>query len=206
MTASISDVIDHLAGIAAGSPTDRIRAGRPQTRTAAQESFRLLLEPDEPGAVSRTERRAVAAFVAALHGDRKATDFYAGLLAADTSPDLVATIHEEAARAAASGPYGRYPAGPLSAEDVEGPVFAVSAQAERALGGRLARGLEHAHLLVFHPRDAGAAELQRLLDAGWTEDAAVTLSQLVSFLAFQIRAAVGLRALVEASAPVAEPA
>jgi uncharacterized protein YciW len=50
-------------------------------------------------------------------------------------------------------------------------------------------------MLVFHPRDADAAALQALLDAGWSTDGIVTLSQLVAFLAFQIRAVAGLRAL-----------
>ena len=50
-------------------------------------------------------------------------------------------------------------------------------------------------MLVFHPRDANAAALQRLLDAGWSNADIVTLSQLVAFLAFQIRAVAGLRTL-----------
>ena len=40
-------------------------------------------------------------------------------------------------------------------------------------------------------------ELQALLDAGWSNDDIVTLSQLVAFLAFQIRAAAGLRILAQ---------
>jgi hypothetical protein len=63
----------------------------------------------------------------------------------------------------------------------------------------LARGLrpllEHAHLLVFRPRDASPAAMQALLDAGWSTTAIVTLSQLVAFLSFQVRAVAGLRTL-----------
>jgi uncharacterized protein YciW len=55
--------------------------------------------------------------------------------------------------------------------------------------------LDHAHQLVFHPRDANSAALQLLLDAGWSNAGIVTLSQLVAFLAFQIRAVAGLRTL-----------
>jgi uncharacterized protein YciW len=55
--------------------------------------------------------------------------------------------------------------------------------------------LQHAHAPVFHPRDAGAADLQKLLDAGWSTTGIVTLSQLVAFLSFQIRVVAGLRAL-----------
>ncbi|MCY1551814.1 CMD domain protein [compost metagenome] len=58
----------------------------------------------------------------------------------------------------------------------------------------------HAHLLVFHPRDASPAALQALLDAGWRTTEIVTLSQLVAFLAFQIRVVIGLRALATPSA------
>ena len=50
-------------------------------------------------------------------------------------------------------------------------------------------------MLVFHPRDAAPAHLQALIDAGWSTTGIVTLSQLVAFLAFQIRAVTGLRAL-----------
>ena len=63
------------------------------------------------------------------------------------------------------------------------------------LGPRLAAAFEHTHMLVFHPRDAAAPSLQALLDAGWSTDAVVTLSQLVAFLAFQIRVVSGLRVL-----------
>ena len=66
------------------------------------------------------------------------------------------------------------------------------------LGIRLTAALAHAHMLVFHPRDARAAALQELLDAGWSNTGIVTLSQLVAFLTFQIRTVVGLRALAAA--------
>jgi CMD domain protein len=72
------------------------------------------------------------------------------------------------------------------------------------LGRRLTAALEHAHLLVFHPRDASAAALQKLLDAGWSTTDIVTLSQLVSFLAFQIRVVAGLRTLAAAEGAAAD--
>jgi CMD domain protein len=106
---------------------------------------------------------------------------------------LVAALSAEIARGRAKGPYGAYPRGPLSKEDVAGPIYTV-AQRE-ALGARLAAALEHVHMLVFHPRDANAGALQKLLDAGWSNAGIITLSQLVAFLAFQIRAAAGLRTL-----------
>jgi uncharacterized protein YciW len=39
-----------------------------------------------------------------------------------------------------------------------------------------------------------------LLDAGWSNGGIVTLSQLVAFLAFQLRAAAGLRILAATAA------
>ena len=51
------------------------------------------------------------------------------------------------------------------------------------------------HLLVLHPRDARQEHLARLIDAGWSLDDIVTLSQAVAFLTFQLRAAAGLRVL-----------
>ena len=105
----------------------------------------------------------------------------------------------EIARGSVEGPYGRYPQGPLTIEDKEGPDYQVSTDNRERLGSRLAAALEHAHLLVFHPRDASPAALQRLLDAGWSTTDIVTLSQLVAFLSFQIRVVAGLRVLVGAS-------
>ena len=64
---------------------------------------------------------------------------------------------------------------------------------------RLAAALDHAHMLLFHPRDAAPEWLQRLVDAGWTTPAIVTLSQLVAFLSFQIRVVAGLRAMQHAA-------
>jgi CMD domain protein len=107
-------------------------------------------------------------------------------------------VKAEIARGMTKGPYGAYPAGPLSVEDVEGMRFAVSDTHRPVLGKTLSAALEHAHLLVFHPRDANPAALQALLDAGWSTTGIVTLSQLVAFLSFQIRVVTGLRALAAA--------
>ncbi len=71
-----------------------------------------------------------------------------------------------------------------------------------ALGIRLAAALAHAHLLVVRPREARPEALNSLVDAGWTPDAIVSLSQLVAFLTFQLRLAWGLRVLAAASSLV----
>jgi CMD domain protein len=75
----------------------------------------------------------------------------------------------------------------------------VSKAARRVLGPRLVAAVEHAHLLVLHPRDADSAALQALLDAGWSTTGIVTLSQITAFLSFQIRVVVGLRTLADRS-------
>ena len=71
----------------------------------------------------------------------------------------------------------------------------MSEAGRQALGTRLAAAFEHTHMLVFHPRDAAAPALQALLDAGWSTTDIVTVSQLVSFLAYQIRVVAGLTTL-----------
>lgn len=66
-----------------------------------------------------------------------------------------------------------------------------------------APAFEHAHLLVFRPRDASRQALQTLLDAGWSNDGIVTLSQLVAYLAFQVRLVEGLTALAASAGDTA---
>jgi CMD domain protein len=188
------DIIDTLAGIKPGSPLAEIRDRKPVTRDQAQASYRALFEPDEPGDVTLQERFAVANFVAGLHAQDEAAAFYGAALSRTAPREaFVAALSAEIVRGRTNGPYGAYPKGPLSKEDVAGPIY--SGASRETLGARLTAALEHVHLLVFHPRDANAAALQKLLDAGWSNAGIVTLSQLVAFLAFQIRAAAGLRTL-----------
>jgi CMD domain protein len=196
------DIIDHLVGILPGSALDLIRRHRTQTRDNAQASFDALFSLAAPGAVSRVERFAVAAFVAALTGPQAAVDFYLSQTAR-LQPSLAEAVRREIGRGRADGPYGAYPAGPLTPEDRTGPVYDPDAAASEALGPRLAVALRHAHLVVLHPRDASPFALQALLDAGWTTPAIVTLSQIIAFVSFQARVVAGLTALnaVAADAP-----
>ena len=196
MTGAPMDAIDELAGITPGSPLDTLRRRKPVTRDNAQASFEALFAPASSGGMSAVERAAVAAFVAGLHGDEPGKGFYGARLRASGAPDaLVTAIEAEAQAGVGQGPYGHYPAGPLSAEDQPGPAYAVSPARRDALGGRLCAAFEHAHMLVFHIRDSAPDALRRLEGAGWGADDIVTLSQLVAFLSFQLRAAAGLRAL-----------
>lgn len=189
-----NDLIDTLVGIAPGSALDAIRARRPAAREHTQRSYEVLLTPAEPGEMSEAERFAVATYVAGIHASAEMSAHYAPGLQS-RAPALVAPVTAAIAATRTSGPYGRFPAGPLSAEDEDGARFAVAPEVASALGARLTTALAHAHFLVFHPRDATAEAFQPLLDAGWSTTGIVTLSQLVSFLAYQIRVVGGLRVL-----------
>jgi CMD domain protein len=192
----MSDVIDTLAGITPGSPLDAIRAQRPQARLHAQASYDSLFTPLSEADASKLERFAIACFVAGLHGWPEMEAFYgSGLAAAGASAASAAAIGATIAAAKVEGPYGHYPKGPLSAEDKAGPVLRIAASPREVLGPRLAAAFEHAHMLVFHPRDSAPTYLQALLDAGWSTTGIVVISQLVAFLSYQIRVVAGLRVL-----------
>ena len=198
---STPDIIDALAGIKPGSALDAIRAKRLQARENAQKSYLSLFEPIDAGDVSLLERAAVAAFVTGLHGESPVASFYRDKLAASAGgAALLEAIDTEIARGKTSGPYGSFPAGPLSIENTAGLIYRVSADRKPALGARLAAALEHAHLLVFRPRDAASSDMKALLAAGWSTTGIVTFSQLVAFLSFQVRVVSGLRTLAAASA------
>lgn len=206
-TTVATDIIDALAGIAPSSTLDIARRRRHDAREHAQGSFAALFVPDDVSHVSLAERAAVALFVARLHGQEAAIAFYGALLR-ETGRDLGAGAGEaleplivaEAARASGEGPFGAFRA-ENAPESTSGPEYRVSSvDAAYALGDRLAAALEHAHLLVLHPRDASREALGALLDAGWSTTGVVTLSQLISFLTFQLRVVHGLGAVGAAGA------
>jgi CMD domain protein len=195
------DIIDTLAGIEPGSALDGIRAKRLQARDNAQKSYLSLFEPVDAGEFSLLERAAVAAFVTGLHGSSPVATFYRDKLAAGAGgAALLEAIDAEIARGKTSGPYGSFPSGPLSVENTAGLIFRVSAASKVALGTRLVAALEHAHLLVFRPRDAASGDMKALLAAGWSNTGIVTFSQLVAFLSFQLRVVSGLRTLAAVNA------
>lgn len=186
------DVIDLLVGIEPGSPLDTIRAARQQACDNAQASYVALFEPTEVEHVSLAERFALATFVTGLHRQETELNYYRrGLKRADEG--LVAKVEAEISNGLAEGPAGAYPPGPLSAEDTPAPSYTPADAA--ALGPRLAAAFTHAHMLVFHPRDAKSEHIGALLAAGWSATGIVTLSQIVAFLAFQLRVIHGLRVL-----------
>ena len=187
------DVIDTLSRIAAGSRLDELRAHRPAAREQAQATYDALFSPIDDGAMSLLERHAVAAFVAALFDVPAAEQHYARLLA-DADPAIAAAVTETVELGRGAGPYGSF-GGELVAESQAGPELILTPPLADALGVRLAAALQHAHLLALHPRDSARERLQPLVDAGWSADGVVTLSQLVSFLAFQVRVVAGLTVL-----------
>ncbi|CAH0195515.1 CMD domain protein [Roseomonas sp. CECT 9278] len=189
------DVIDTLVGIVPGSRMDALRDGRKVARTHAQRSYEVLLTPTTPGDFGIAERFAVAAYVAGLHQAPPTAAHYSEALATHGGAALARAVAAAVAQTLAQGPSGAYPPGPLSIEDTPAPVFALSPEVAAALGPKLVAGLAHAHYLVLHPRDAAPSRFPPLKAAGWTDDSIVSLSQLVSFLAFQIRVVAGLGVL-----------
>ncbi len=195
-TEATPDVLDTLIGTVPGSALDALRHERPVTRLNIQASYEALFAVGDRGGVSPSERTALALFVTLLHGEASGAAHYDALLREQSGGAALAEATLRQAQAArTTGPYGAYPAGPLSVEDVAGPVFSVEGADRDVLGPRLSALLAHAHLLVFHPRDATAAALAALQQTGWSTPEIVTASQIVAFLSFQIRAAHGLRLL-----------
>lgn len=182
------DVIDKLAALL---PESHLRAARPVARENAQKSHDALFSP-EGGTMPLGERLTIAVFVAGLHRDTPSLDYYAARLAQSDAAGLAPAIAAATEAGLTEGPYGVFPAGPLSAEDQPGAGFSADAG---ALGPRLAAAFEHTHLLIFHPRDAHRPAMAALVAAGWSATDIVSLSQLVAFLSFQIRAAAGLKVL-----------
>jgi CMD domain protein len=187
------DVIDTLSGIATGSRLDELRAHRPAAREQAQATYDALFSPIDASAMSLLERHAVAAFVAAIFDVPAAEQHYARLLA-DADPAISAAVTEAVELGRGAGPYGSF-GGEVVAESQAGPELMLPPHLADALGGRLTAALQHAHLLALHPRDSARERLQPLVAAGWSADGIVTLSQLVSFLAFQVRVVAGLSVL-----------
>lgn len=190
-----TDVIDRLVGITPGDALDALRSERPNARINAQASFDALFHSDELEHVSQLERDAIGYWTIALSQSPTAS-FYRELLAATgvaTATALDAALPE----AVTTGPYGDYPEGPLTVENVVGPHWEPDAELIASVGPRLAAALAHTHLLVYRPRDSSGAAIQKLLDAGWSTTGIVTVSQLVAFLSFQLRVVAGLTVLKE---------
>jgi len=190
----VPDLIDTLVGIAPGSRLDALRAQRPVARADAQATYDgLVTAPTDLTRASAVERAAIGYWVAALSQATVLAAHYADLLTG-LDPAVLAAL-AAVPTAETTGPYGSYPPGPLSVEDEDGPHWTAPGDVRAAVGERLAAALEHAHLLTVRPRDASPDALQALLDAGWSTDGVVTVSQLVAFTHFQLRVIAGLTVL-----------
>ncbi|MGW9159421.1 CMD domain protein [Microbacterium sp. NPDC055665] len=187
------DIVDRIADVT--PELDALRRRRPVTREQLQASFDALFRPVSVQHVSQAERELVAAFATGLAGADDPTAVFYAARAQEADPQPATVVLAEAAQAATAGPFGTYAELGLQAENTDGVRYVPSDAVIASVGERLAAALAHTHLLVFRPREASEADLGRLLDAGWSADGIVTLSQLVSFLAFQQRVITGLRVL-----------
>ena len=197
MTTTTIDVVDELAGVRGDDVLDELRRRRPVTREQLQASYDALFAPVDDSAFPLSERLLVAAFAARATAEDATAGFYADAATA-ADAERAAIVLAEASAAATAGPFGAYREEGLQDESTDGRRYEPALGARDALGERLAAALVHAHLLTFRPREADGSDQARLLDAGWSPDGIVTLSQLVSFLAFQQRVAAGLRAIAAA--------
>ena len=193
-----TDVIDALVGITPGSPLDAIRARRPEARDSRAGDLPRAVRAGVPGGVTAAERFAVGGSSPACMATRRSRRS-----TPSASPRAGPRRRQEAVDAAIAAARPR-PLWPLPRRAAEPrrhrrPELSRGARNPSDLGPRLAAAFEHAHLLVFHPRDAAPAALQALLDAGWSTTDIVTLSQIVAFLSFQIRVVAGLRVLAGAA-------
>jgi len=190
------DIVDRIVEVT--PELDALRRRRPVTREQLQASFDALFRPVSVEHVSQAERELVAAFATGLAGEEEATAVFYAARAREADPQRAAVVLAEISGPAVNGPFGAYTELGLQGENTEGERYVPSDAVVAVLGERLAAALAHTHLLVFRPREAAGADLGRLLDAGWSTDGIVTLSQLVSFLAFQQRVVTGLRVLAAA--------
>ena len=169
-TATQTDVISSLAGIAPGSALAELRAQRPEATQHAQGSYAALFDPAAPVGLSPVERFATALRVATIHAASEAAEHYQQrLVDAGASPEIVAAAALEDAGA--------------------------GSQADPAVPARLQAILSHADLLATRPVEATPDHLQALADAGLATVEIVQLSQIVAFISFQVRVVAGLQVI-----------
>lgn len=175
------DLVDRLAGLAAGSATHTLRHQRDKVAAATEGSYRALFDPTLPG-LTLAERLTVALYAARL----------------TPAPELAAHYRTELQRLGADGATA---ATVIAAAD-RGQVADVADARLRAM-------LEFTRKLIEKPVEGDRAALLALPAAGLSTPEVVTLAQLIAFLSYQVRLVAGLRALAGADAgeaPSAAPA
>ena len=188
----MTDIIDSEVGIRPGDELDGLRRARPNAREQSQAAYDALFPPETSDGFALADRLAVADFTVRLFGVPVET--YAARLATKDAA-LGAAVAEAASGALALGPFGHFPPSELSAEDTDGLRWTPSGEDALTIGARLAAGLAHAHLLALRPRESSREALEALIAAGWSVDEIVTLSQLVTFVSYQVRVIHALRVL-----------
>lgn len=158
------DVFGVLANVEPGSPAATLRERRPDLTRFSQASYGSLLEPTTADSLSRRERELVALRVALLTPDDR--------LAAWHRDRLIAAA-ETAATASA---VAEFPA--VSPE----------------LTPREVAILRHTDLVTQRPAEAEPSDIDALRIVGLSTLEIVTLSQLIAFVAFQVRVLATLRA------------
>ncbi len=190
-------IIERLAALPQGSPVTRALRNRPELLEGLEAGYRTLMRTGGP---ARREQLAVAAFAAVLHGEEVVIRHFHELLAAEDGP-LAAIVAREADNASLPGPYGVWPPGPLSAEDLDGPAWRADPPLRQHLGARLAAALEHAHLITLHPRDTSAGASEALAQAGWQAEEIRALNGLIAWIGALSPVVAGLRAYAFARHP-----
>lgn len=173
------DFVARLADLAPDGAVTALRANRADATRHTQGSLDALLDADLED-FPLAERLAAAAFASTLaHADEVARAYRDRLLALGDSGRDAATLLDRFAATATHGD-----GAPASAEGAE--------------PGRLATILAHTHAVTETPAQTainGPAALATLRRAGLSTRAIVTLSQLVAFVAYQVRVVAALRAL-----------
>jgi CMD domain protein len=163
---TVPDLLNDLAGIAAGSPVALLRGRRAEISGFIQASYNALLEPADEAGVSRSERGLIALRIAILEESAPLIEHYRSYLAQQHTPvELVAATEKK--------------------------------QLDAPLSPRLLAILDHVDRLTLEPRAATPADLAGLKAQGLNDANIVTISQLIAFLSFQVRALVGLQLLAE---------
>lgn len=196
MSIDPTDVIDRVLGVEPGDRLDRVRRARPDAREHAQRAYDAIFVPRHPGALSVPERFALAHLVAAWHGVPALTEHYReALLSHETRPAVLEALDQVVRDGAGTGPFGRFAEPGLSSRDSDGLRLTLRAEHRDVLGDELAALIEHVHALVLRPRETTEASIEALVAVGWEPTEIVAASQLVGFLAFQLRLVAGLDVL-----------
>lgn len=166
-TTAPADVLDLVARVQPGSPVAALRARRPDLTRFSQASYESLLGPASVEGLTPRERDVVALRIALTDRDDRLAVWYQEQLI-----DHGATAHTISA------------------------VTAFPAETSE-LSAREVALLRHTDLLTERPTEADAGDIAALRAAGLSTLEIVTLSQLIAFVAFQVRVLATLRAFGE---------